>query len=107
MKQAFHAKEINRSEDKVPGRINNVILRIGDPCFMISRARGKLMNMRAVFYLYVNDVDAMHQRALEHGAQEELPPADMPYEDRQSGVVDPRGNFWRISKRLVEEEYRD
>ena len=74
---------------------------------MISQARGQFLNMRAAFYLYVDHVDEMHQRAIDHGAKVEFEPADMAYQDRQSGIVDPSGNYWWISKRLVQKGYHD
>lgn len=104
---AFFAEEINRTLNPNNGDIGNVILKIGNSCFMISQARGPFLNMRTAFYLYVDDVDAMHQRALAHGATAEFEPADMDYGDRQSGIVDPSGNYWWISKRLVEKGYED
>ena len=107
LKDAFYAEELNRSINPKNGDIANVILKIGHSCFMISQARGQYLNMRTAFYLYVNDVDGMHKRALEHGAKEEFPPADMPYGDRQSGVVDLAGNYWWISERKVKQPYED
>ncbi len=61
------------------GRIHiaNVILKIGSSCFMISQARGQFLNMRSAFYLYVDDVDEIHKRAIENGAKVEFEPADM------------------------------
>ena len=104
LKNAFYAEESNRTLTP-DGDIANVILQIGDTRLMVSQARGQFLNMRSAFYLFVNDVDAMHTRALENGASEEFAPADMPYGDRQSGVVDPSGNYWWISQRLQEEDY--
>lgn len=74
---------------------------------MISQARGQFMNMRTSFYLYVDNVDEIHKRSVEYGAKVEFEPANMDYGDRQSGVVDPVGNYWWISKRLLHEGYRD
>ena len=107
LKHAFYAEEINRSINPKNGDIANVILKIGDSCFMISQAREQFLNMRSAFYLYVDDVDEMHKRAVESGAKVEFEPADMPYEDRQSGIIDPAGNYWWISKRLVERGYHE
>ena len=41
--------------------------------------------MRTSFYLYVNDVDAVYQNALDHGAVNCLLPANMDYGERQAG----------------------
>jgi len=107
LKNAFYATEISRSVNPKNGDIGNCILKIGTSCFMISQARGQFLGMRTAFYLYVDDVDAVHQKAVACGAQVEFEPADMAYEDRQSGVVDPSGNYWWISKRLVEKGYHE
>ena len=106
LQSAFDAQETNRS--LMPdGDIANVILKIGNTCFMISQARGQFIGMKTALYLYVNDVDAVHQRAVAQGATVEFEPADMPYGDRQSGIIDPCGNYWWISKRLQEKGYED
>ncbi|HPR58953.1 MAG TPA: VOC family protein [Bacteroidales bacterium] len=105
LKKAFFAEEINRSLNPENGEIGNVILKIGDSCFMISQAREQFLNMRTAFYLFVDDVEEIHQRAVVYGAKVEFEPTDMPYEDRQSGIIDPSGNYWWISKRLVNKGY--
>ena len=107
LKVAFYALEINRSTHPQTGEIANVILKIGSSCFMISRTRGEFLNMRSAFYLYVDNVDEIHKRAVKNGAKVEFEPADMDYGDRQSGIVDPCGNYWWISKRLVEKGYQE
>ncbi len=107
LKNAFYAEEINRSTNPKTGDIANVILKIGTSCFMISTARGQFLNMRAAFYLYVDNVEEIHKRAIEYGAKVEFEPADMDYGDWQSGIIDPSGNYWWISKRLVNESYHE
>lgn len=107
LKNAFYAVELNRTTNPANGDIANCILQIGDTCFMISQARNQFEGMRTALYLYVDDVDTMHKRAIENGAKVEFEPTDMPYEDRQSGIIDPCGNYWWISKRLVERAYHE
>ncbi len=107
LKNAFFANEISRTIIPTSNYLANCILQIGDTCFMISQARGQFLNMRTSLYLYVNNVDEVHKRALECGAIVEFEPADMPYGDRQSGVIDPSGNYWWISKRLEQIGYED
>jgi PhnB protein len=88
------------------GRIANIRVRIGTSSFMLSEASDEAMKaMPASYYLYVEDVDAVFASAIAHGAKEIFGPADMPYQDRQAGIVDPSGNVWFISHRLVEEPY--
>lgn len=106
LKNAFYAKEINRA--LMPNKeIANVILQIGDSCFMISKARGAFTGMKTALYLYVNNVELIHQRAVAFGAKLLFNPDDMPYGDRQSGVIDPCGNYWWISKRIKEKGYHE
>ena len=107
MKKAFYAEEINRSTNPQNGDISNVVMRLGSSCFMISQARGEFMDMRTAFYLFVDNVDKIHQSAESAGGKVVFEPADMDYEDRQSGVKDPDGNFWWISKRLVKKGYHE
>lgn len=107
LKNAFYAVEINRSTNSKTGEIANAILKIGDSCFMISQARKQFKGMRTALYLFVDNVEEMHKRAIEQGAKEEFRPGDMPYEDRQSGIIDPCGNYWWISKRQVEKGYHE
>lgn len=107
LKNAFYAEELNRSINPNNGDLANVILKIGSSCFMISQARGQFLNMRTAFYLYVENVDEIHKRAVEHGAKVEYEPTDMEYGDRQSGIIDPSGNYWWISKRLEKKGYHE
>ena len=107
LKNAFYAEEINRSTNPQTGEVANVIMKIGTSCLMISQARGPFLNMRTSFYLFVDNVDEVHERALTFGAKVEFEPADMDYQDRQSGIIDPSGNYWWISKRLVNEGYHE
>ncbi|PWL40457.1 glyoxalase [Flagellimonas aquimarina] len=101
LKKVFYAKEINRSINETNGDISNLILKIGNSCFTISQARGQFEGMRTVIYLYVEDIDTLYQNTLTHGATTVFEPADMPYGDRQGGIIDPAGNYWWISKHLV------
>ncbi len=107
LKNAFFANEINRSINPENGDIANCILQIGDTCFMISQAREQFTQMRTALYLFVDDVEGIHKRAIENGAKLESEPDDMPYEDRQSGIIDPCGNYWWISKRQVKKGYNE
>jgi len=72
------------------------VMRIGDSIVMVSGA-GPRLPMPAFLYLYVDDVDATYQRALEAGAASLEEPADMPYGDRRAMVKDPCGNDWQIA----------
>ncbi len=51
-------------------------------------------------YVYVEDVDAVYARAIEHGAKSISAPEDKPYNERQAGFVDAGGNTWWVSTYL-------
>lgn len=105
LKETFLAKEISRTMDDTNTIVRNCILKIGDTSFMIAQPSSDFGAMSTCFYLYVNDVDEMYQRALKNGANSVFEPADMDYGDRQGGIVDFCGNYWWISKRLDETSY--
>lgn len=90
---------------RADGKVQNVQVRLGTSTVMISEATSRYPQMASAFYLYVADANAAMARALEGGAQLEMPVADMPYGDRQGGVRDKHGNIWWISQRIVEEPY--
>jgi PhnB protein len=46
--------------------------------------------------LYVDDVDAVTERAVSLGARLVEPPADQFYGDRTSRIVDPQGHTWTL-----------
>ena len=103
--KVFNATEAGRTV--LPGgRIANIRMNVGSSTFMISQAAADGMAaMAGAYYVYVNDVDKTFNKAIAEGAEKYFEPADMPYKDRQAGVKDAFGNYWFISKRLVEEPY--
>lgn len=107
LKNAFAAEELSRSLIPGSGDIGNCILKLGGSCIMISQARGEFEGMRSSFYLYVENVDEVYSRALQYGASDVLAPADMDYQDRQAGIIDPAGNYWWISRRLIKKNYQN
>ncbi len=72
------------------------LMRIGDSIVMVSGV-GPRDPTAAFLYLYVDDVDATYQRALEAGAVSMEEPNDVPYGDRRAMVKDPCGNDWQIA----------
>lgn len=60
-------------------------------------------------HLYVEDVDAQYQRALDAGATSLSEPKDQFYGDRSASVTDPFGHLWFLATRekdLTEERIR-
>ena len=96
LKQAFGAEEFHRSS-RPDGSIMHAQVKIGDSMVMMGEAMGEFKAMPAMIYLYVNDTDALYQRALQAGATSVMPPTDMFYGDRNAGVKDLCGNQWWIA----------
>ena len=55
--------------------------------------------MPGAFHLYLPDLDAAYQRALEAGATPLSAPTVQPYGERFATVVDPQGNYWYLATR--------
>lgn len=51
----------------------------------------------ANLYVYVENVDAAHKKAVAAGMAETMPPTDMFWGDRMSGLIDPYGHMWNLS----------
>ena len=73
-------------------------MKIGDSLIMVSGA-GVRDTVTAFLYVYVDDVDATYERALECGAASLEAPQDLPYGDRRGMVRDPWSNVWQIATR--------
>lgn len=74
--------------------------KIGDSMLMIGGG-GKGAKWRgspapAALHLYVEEVDAVYERALQSGATSLYAPMDQPYGDRDAAVQDAGGNHWYI-----------
>jgi PhnB protein len=80
-------------------------LRIGDSFVMLSdefpqmgsRSPETLGGTTASIFLYVPDVDAAFERAVDAGAKALMPPTDMFWGDRFAKLVDPFGHEWAMA----------
>ena len=99
LSRAFGAEELGRYSSP-EGEILHVTLKFGDSTLEISQAGGRYQPMPSMFYLYVPEVDAAYNKALEAGATSITPPADQAYGDRSAGVTDPFGNSWYMATHL-------
>ena len=54
--------------------------------------------------IWVDDVDAVHQRCVEQGLDVTWPPTDMPWNTREMHVRHPDGHVFRISRGVEETE---
>ena len=103
-KQAFGATETFRME-RPDGRVGHAEIKIGDSHVMLADehpemgARGpqSIGGSPISLVLYVEDVDATVNRAVEAGAKLTRPVANQFYGDRTGGVEDPFGHAWYVA----------
>ena len=103
-KRAFGAVEVLRL-DGPDGRIGHAEIMIGDSHVMLAdecpemgaRSPQTIGGSAVSLLVYVTDVDAVFQQAVEAGATVKRPVADQFYGDRSGGLEDPFGHSWYIS----------
>ena len=103
-KKAFGAKEVVRMEHE--GRIGHAELKIGDSHIMLSdewpewgyRSAKAIGATPVSLMLYVDNADAVFDRAIKAGATERSPVQDQFYGDRSGNLTDPFGHQWTIGQ---------
>jgi PhnB protein len=87
------------------GRIMHAELRIGDSIVMLSEENPQAgaLSPKSIggagftLNVYLNNVDAVVQKAVEKGAKLQRPVQDQFYGDRTGTVIDPFGHMWTIA----------
>ena len=105
--KAFGAKERGRMEAP-GGKIGHAELEIGDSIVMLSdplpgaatRPPKELGGASASVFLYVEDVDAVVERAVDAGATVSMEVADQFWGDRFGTITDPFGQIWSIATHI-------
>jgi len=101
--KAFGAKEVMRMP--LPdGKLAHAEIQSGDSMIMMAdenpewgaRSPQALNGTPVGVFLYVPDVDATFQRAVDAGATPTMPPADMFWGDRYGKLKDPFGHEWSV-----------
>jgi PhnB protein len=103
--RAFGAQEVERMTGLDGQSVMHAEIKIGDSVVMLSdefpqmgcRSPQTLGGTTASLFLYVADVDAAFQRAVDAGAKAIMPPADMFWGDRFGTLVDPFGHQWSLA----------
>lgn len=101
LEQSFRAEEMLR-DLRPEDTIRHAEVRIDDSVVMIGVAPD-IAPKSSILHLYVDDVDAVYERALHAGATSVSEPEDQPYGDRRAGLKDPAGNTWWIATPLMDE----
>lgn len=105
-KKAFGAQEICRMA--MPGgnimhaeiKIGDSLIFLGDECPTMMFSPASLGGTSVSIHLYVENVDAAHERAVKAGATSQMPPQDMFWGDRYTKLVDPFGHSWGIATHI-------
>ena len=101
LKKAFGASELRRF-DMPDGSIMHAEVRIGDTVVMIGDAGQDWPAAPAHIHVYVEDVDATFDRALDAGGVLVQRPQRKDQDpDRRGGVKDPAGNTWWIATQVT------
>lgn len=108
-KKAFGAVEVGRfaqPDGKIGHaeiRINNAPIMLADEYPDIGFLSPKTLGGTPVtIHLYVEDVDALVDRAVSAGAELQRPVKDQFYGDRSGCVADPFGHLWNFASRIEE-----
>jgi PhnB protein len=102
-KKVFGATELMRF-DAPGGKIGHAEIKIGDSPIMLADEmpeRGyvspqTLGGAAVSLMLYVNDCDAVFNRAVQAGAKVKQPLTDQFYGDRSGTITDPFGHVWTV-----------
>ena len=99
LRDAFEAKEIVRF-DHPEGTVAHAEVKIGDSMLMIGESNAEFPPMSNMIHLYVEDADAVYQRALKAGAEPIKELVDQFYGDRSGSLKDSFGNYWWIATHI-------
>ncbi|MEO6081139.1 MAG: VOC family protein [Steroidobacteraceae bacterium] len=99
LKAAFNAEEV-QTHTLPDGRILNAIIRIRDSMLFIGERPADAAPWPAMLYMYVEDVDAVFDKAVKAGAKVVMAPVDQFYGERSGAVEDPSGNQWWIAAQI-------
>lgn len=106
-KKAFGAEETGRMEAP-DGKIGHAELKIGDSHVMLSdpfpqastTPPKELGGTSASIFMYVEDVDAVVQKAVDAGATVTMEVEDQFWGDRFGSITDPFGHNWSIATHI-------
>ncbi|MGH7131962.1 MAG: VOC family protein [Phycisphaerales bacterium] len=107
-KKAFGAVELHRSAGPDGKLIMHAELRIGDSPLLLhdefpesgGLSPTSLEGSPVTLHMFVEDADAVFNKAVAAGAKVEMPMQDMFWGDRYGQITDPFGHNWSIAHRL-------
>ncbi len=103
-RRAFGVEEVSRFVGP-DGKIMHAELKIGDSRFMVGEVMKDQKGPRALggspasLWLYVENSDALFNKAVSAGATVHMPMADQFWGDRAGALTDPAGYVWWVATR--------
>lgn len=110
-KRAFGAEELGRMQWPNSDKIMHAAIRIGNSVVMLAdemREMGcnlaptSLGGSPVTLHIYVEDVDALWEKAVNAGASIKMPLSDMFWGDRYGVLTDPFGHQWSLATKVKE-----
>lgn len=99
LERVFDAVEVRRFLNEA-GKINHAEVRLDDTVIMLADAAANWPAIPANIHVYVPDVDAIYQRALQAGATSVQAPIKKDDADKRGGVKDSGGTTWWIATKV-------
>lgn len=100
MQQAFDA-EVQARFARPDGSVMHAEVRIGDSVVELGDASAQYHPLKFGIHLYVDNVDAVYEKAARAGATTLHPITDQPYGDREVSLADEFGNHWYVATHLA------
>ena len=100
LQDVFGATEKFRAQRPGSSAIMHAEVQIGDSMIEMADANENVPPRPAAQHIYVDDVDAVYAKALQHGAKAMHAPVDQDYGERGGSVADEFGNYWYIATPL-------
>ena len=97
--RVFDAVELRRFPDAA-GKLMHAEVRIDDTVVMLADGGADWPPIPTSVHVYVADVDATYQRALDAGATAVQEPVKKDDEDKRGGVKDAGGTTWWIATKV-------
>ena len=79
------------------GRVQHARLELNESLMMLNQATSEFAATVSQMHLYVHDVEAIYEQALNAGATSTMKPMIRPHGDRMAGFIDPERNVWWIA----------
>lgn len=99
LQDVFSAKLLER-HNRPDGTLQHASFQLGDSKLMLGQANEQFAPRPQTIYVYIPDVDAVFNRALDLGAKSLMKVADQFYGDRSGGFEDPAGNWWWVATHI-------